>query len=229
MTWLSLGIASLANTQAENAWKVAEQLQAGRVELDLDRRGAAGGQRERRLGDPDGRPCVLTCADGDDLLALNGLVGGDEDRPGAAPAVGARAAQPQRNAGGAELEADEVGQPGRQGLWLHRRPNCRALFRDGGRTRWLSGLELRRPHVRLRPESCRCIRHGQGGSSLSQRRLWSNHRARVHLIRRQSSGWMRSHGHRRRSGRRCWQEAGLRRCCPCREAVRSSRRICIRR
>ena len=93
MNGVLVGDASLANTKAEIARKWRSSSRPVDVELDLERRGDAGSQGERRLAEPDGPPGAVTCADGDDLLALENLVGGEEDRPGAAQTIRANTAQ----------------------------------------------------------------------------------------------------------------------------------------
>ena len=60
MNGVLVGDASLANKKAEIAWKRRSSLEAGRVELDRERRGGAGGQGERRLAEPDRAPGAMT-------------------------------------------------------------------------------------------------------------------------------------------------------------------------
>jgi len=84
--------------RSRGKWRSSSE--AGRVELDYEGRGGAGGQGESCLTEPDGGHGVVGGADGEDLLTLQGLVGGEEDRP--------RAAQPVR-AGAAQLQRDAVG------------------------------------------------------------------------------------------------------------------------
>ena len=49
--------------------ETTQQGSAGRVELDLERRGGAGGQGEGRLAEPDGGPVVLSRASDDQAAA----------------------------------------------------------------------------------------------------------------------------------------------------------------
>ena len=112
MNGVLVGDASLANTKAEIAWKWRSSFRP--VELSLTVNVAvppAGSENGAWPSLTD--PPVRGGADGDDLLAVQSLIGGDEDRPGAAQTFGARAAQPSAPTPvEAGLEADVVGQPG---------------------------------------------------------------------------------------------------------------------